>query len=170
MIKHLYLERVGMASIHSMAMLIALSFAPLLYAAPEIDFSTCGYRHSNEPIPIVPIRAVVTPSGRGDDHGHIQAAIDYVSELEPDAVGFRGAVLLEAGHFIVRESLELRASGVVLRGSGVDKTVLRGDCLSRAALIRVFGRADMRIHQENAKQVVDKMVPAGANPTHARRH
>ena len=61
----------------------------------EIDFSSCGYQASETAIPLVPIRAVVTAAARDDDRPQIQAAIDYVSSLEPNAAGFRGAVLIE---------------------------------------------------------------------------
>jgi hypothetical protein len=62
----------------------------------------------------------------GDDGASIQAAIDEVSALEPDADGFRGAVLLRAGTYEVAGSLSIRTSGVVLRGewpAGCDPTV-----------------------------------------------
>ena len=60
------------------------------------DYSYCGYRHSEEPIPDA--RAVVRVAPvEGDNSARLQAAIDYVASLAPDARGLRGAVLLEEG-------------------------------------------------------------------------
>ena len=78
----------------------------------EIDFSTCGYLQSARPIPDVPAKVVVTPVV-GDDGTRLQSAIDHVAGLEPDASGFRGAVLLSPGEFDVHGQLLIRTSGVV---------------------------------------------------------
>lgn len=104
----------------------------------------------------------MTADNRDDDWPQIQAAIDYVSALEPDADGFRGAVLLRGPMFTVRGSLSITASGVVLRGWEREKTSLRGYDISRAPMIRVSGKPDLEFHQENSKRVVDEIVPAGA--------
>ena len=137
-------------------------------AHSEIDFSSCGYRQSGQAIPIVPIRVVVTAEGRDDDRPHIQAAIDHVSRLQPDRDGFRGAILLQGGPFVVRGSLVIKTPGVVLRGSGVEKTSLRGRDVSRAPIIRVIGRADLAVH-EIPRRVVDESVPAGGDPVVRRQ-
>jgi hyaluronate lyase len=60
------------------------------------DFTACGYKAGREGIPYVPTRVVVKP-GDGDDRARIQAGIDRVAAMTPDANGFRGAVLLTAG-------------------------------------------------------------------------
>ena len=60
------------------------------------DFSFCGFRASEAPIPEAPIRVVVSPVP-GDDGVRIQAAIDFVATLEPNEQGLRGAVLLAPG-------------------------------------------------------------------------
>lgn len=59
----------------------------------------------------------------GDRRLDIQAAIDTVSALTPDANGFRGAVLIEAGDYEVSEpGLAVTTSGVVIRGEGSAET------------------------------------------------
>jgi hypothetical protein len=96
------------------------------------DFSNVGYEGGNVPIPgdggtlDVPVRAVVTPAP-GPADARIQAAIDQVSLLPPDASGFRGAVLLKAGEYDIADHIEIRTSGVVLRGEGTgpNGTILR---------------------------------------------
>ena len=78
------------------------------------DFSHAGYA-GGVIIPDVPVRVVVPP-GPGDNGPRIQAAIDFVSQLEPDANGFRGAVLLLAGRHEVGGQLRI---GVSRHFSGV---------------------------------------------------
>lgn len=87
---------------------------------PPLNYSYCGYALSEQPLPVVPIRAVVSCES-GNQRDRIQAAIDYVSSLTPDAQGFRGTVLLEAGRYELDGSLCIAASGVVLRGSGTSE-------------------------------------------------
>jgi hypothetical protein len=89
------------------------------------DFSDVGYMSGVVPLPgtpggvVVPTRATVFPAP-GDATARIQAAIDQVSQLPLDANGFRGAVRLEAGEYDIASYLEIRASGVILRGIGRD--------------------------------------------------
>ncbi|MBP5500465.1 MAG: pectate lyase, partial [Bacteroidales bacterium] len=69
-------------------------------------------------------------------------AIDYVSSLPIGRDGLRGAVLLGPGTFVLQERLAIEASGVVLRGSGRDITVLRKEGFDRGSLLRIEGRQD----------------------------
>ncbi len=92
-------------------------------------------------LPDVPARVVVGPGG-GRDGVRIQAAIDLVSSMTPDANGFRGAVLLERGRYTIDADLRIAASGVVLRGTGTgeDGSVLVAAGTSRRSLIVVSGQ------------------------------
>jgi len=81
------------------------------------DFSWAGYKFSQEPIPDVPVVAVLEPI-EGDNRAHIQQKIDEVSQLPIQANGFRGAILLMPGLYEVSGPLYMREDGVVLRGSG----------------------------------------------------
>ena len=105
-----------------------------------VDFSHAGYGGGGVRLPDVPARIVVGPGG-GRDGTRIQAAIDLVSSMTPDANGFRGAVLLEAGRYTIDADLRIAASGVVLRGSGAGEagTVLTAAGTSRRSLIVVSG-------------------------------
>ena len=108
-----------------------------------MDYSYCGYRHSESPIPSVRVAAYVQPSGQ-DDAATIQQAIDYVSRQKPDKQsGLRGAVLLGEGTFTISEPLRIRNSGVVLRGSGREKTVLHKTGYDRGALLYIEGTHDV---------------------------
>jgi hypothetical protein len=85
-----------------------------------MDFSYAGYHAGGVAIPSPPTVMTVTPRGTGDDALAIQKAIDQVS-ARPLTNGFRGAVLLGPGTFRCESSITLKASGVVLRGSGSGK-------------------------------------------------
>src|SRR5688572_4332791 len=81
------------------------------------DFSYAGYRGGDVEIPDVPVRVVVSHKS-GDQTPRIQAALDHVASRPPDEHGVRGAVLLMPGRYEIAGGLKIRASGVVLRGSG----------------------------------------------------
>src|SRR5579872_4458978 len=82
-----------------------------------LDYSFAGYKGGGVALPTVPVTETVSAIS-GDNTAHIQAAINAVAAMGPDANGFRGAVLLEPGTYNVSGTLNLAASGVVLRGSG----------------------------------------------------
>jgi hypothetical protein len=81
-----------------------------------MDFSQAGYEGGGVKIPAVPVARSVIPSG-GDDTAAIQSAVDEVARL-PLKDGFRGAILLAPGTFECSQTLAVKDSGVVIRGSG----------------------------------------------------
>ena len=110
-----------------------------------MDYSYCGYHRSETPIPLLKVATSVLPSG-GDDASALQEAIDWVSQQKPDKqTGLRGAVLLGEGTFTLSEPLRIRTNGVVLRGSGRDKTILRKTGVDRGALIYIEGTQDLLV-------------------------
>ncbi len=109
-----------------------------------LDFSFCGYKSSEQDIPNVE-NVVFVSWKQGDNAGRIQRAIDYVSSLKPDENGFRGAVLLDKGTFLLKEGLHIAASGVVLRGLDRKETVLLKEGVDRGALLRIEGMNDRQI-------------------------
>lgn len=125
------------------------------------DFSHAGYAGGNQPIPEATVKIIV-PLKKGDATARIQAAIDYVSSLPLDKQGLRGAVLLQAGQYVLSGSLSLHTSGVVLRGAGFTAggTVLIGEGTTRETLIRVHGEDDVLKTQK--RQVQDDYVPVNA--------
>ena len=125
----------------SLALFLLLIF-PLQAEIKEkgfIDFSYCGYHASEDSIPLAEVKAYVE-CAEGDMSATIQQAIDYVSSLPVGSDGLRGAVLLGPGTFVLKERLAIEASGVVLRGSGRDVTVLRKEGVDRGSLLRIEGR------------------------------
>lgn len=127
------------------------------------DFSSCGYRGADRDIPSVPEQAAVAP-GDGDDGARVQAAIDRVAALPPNAEGFRGAVVLAPGRFEIARQLRISTSGIVLRGAGAadggTTIVATGD--DRRTLIRVAGVNDRQIDRGKQATVVESYVPVGA--------
>ena len=116
----------------------ALTAAPKKEVFIPMDYSTCGYRASNEALPDVSVAAVVAWQ-EGDCAPFIQQAIDQVSRRKPDAQGRRGAVLLEAGRYRLDSPLRITASGVVLQGMDRDETVLVKHGTDRGALLYIEG-------------------------------
>ena len=126
-----------MIVVYLLLIIYFLSLTPA--GAQPIDYSYCGYHRSEQPIPSVKVVTCVQPSGN-DDAESIQAAIDWVSQQKPDKqTGLRGAVLLGEGTFTLSEPLRIHTSGVVLRGSGRDKTILRKTGYDRGALVYIEG-------------------------------
>lgn len=112
------------------------------------DFSYSGYMAGEKDIPMAAVKVVV-PAREGDATARIQSALNYVASLPMGNDGLRGAVLLEKGTYLVSGILKITASGVVLRGSGMNGgTTILASGLDRIGVIRVFGEADRKIGQE----------------------
>lgn len=126
-----------------------------------LDFSYAGYMGGGVPLPSrIPAVRTVAPSG-ADDTAAIQRAVDEVSAL-PLKDGFRGAVLLAPGTFLCSGTLTIAASGVVLRGRGVeaDGTTLK---LTRDphAAITIAGKQQIQVLGTPA-HIAQAYVPSGA--------
>jgi hypothetical protein len=100
----------------------------LLYQLDErgqriADFSDCGYRGGTVPLPnvsaqIASSRWVSVSPGAGDDTALIQAAINSVAAMTPDANGWRGVVYLNPGEYQVGTTGSLASVAVTNGGSG----------------------------------------------------
>jgi hypothetical protein len=137
-----------------------------------MDFSHAGYMGGGVALPDAPVKRTLKPSGGEDDTALIQAAIDDVAAL-PSEGNFRGAVLLAPGTFPCSRTINITASGVVLRGSGSG-----ADGKSKTT-IRMTGRPHVAIAvraprggaaaREGAElkpaetSVADAYVPSGAS-------
>ena len=129
-----------------------------------LDFSFCGYKKSNMPIPEVGT-VVFVSHAEGNQHARIQRAIDYVSKQPVDENGFRGAVLLDNGVFEISEPLKISASGVVVRGMSKSGTVLRKTGVDRGAAVYIEGKRDMRVL--DTLKITDEYLPVGETKFHA---
>ena len=126
------------------------------------DFSFCGYRRSEYPIPYIEAKVYVNPT-EGDATQLIQDAIDYVSSLPLQANNFRGAVQLLPGTYNIEGQLLIRTSGVVLRGSGCHtsgRTILRAKGFTKNELIRVLGYNNATASEK--LKIKDEYVPVNA--------
>ncbi|WP_132053422.1 hypothetical protein [Pseudocnuella soli] len=138
------------------------------------DFSNAGYKGGGVPLPHVQAKVTVWPVA-GDNSARLQAVIDSVAELQPDVHGFRGAILLKMGQYLLEKPLYIRGSGVVLRGEGANDigTVLVGKMQKaaptggpmrggRPALINIAGEAGTQLQEESKQTIADSYVPVGA--------
>lgn len=125
------------------------------------DFSYCGYEASEENIPQVAAKVFV-PLIKGDATLKIQQALDYVATLPLQSDGFRGAVQLAKGTYHLSGRLVIRASGVVLRGSGMndDGTLLIAEGKDRQTFIRVLGENNLELGKPSS--ILDGYVPVNS--------
>jgi hypothetical protein len=129
---------------------LLLACSPIALAQTAIDFSYAGYGGGGVVAPQVDAVISVRPSG-GDDTALLQAALDHVAALRG-----RGAIVL-SGRYRVAGHLEMRATGVVLRGNGDVTIVATGT--SRRTLIEIGNRTDPQT--STPINVTDDIVPAG---------
>ena len=149
-----------------------LSYLPNATGDVIADFSTVGYETGVVPLPdttggvSVPVKATVNPGAAGVDMtATIQAAINAVSALTPDANGFRGAVLLTAGNYPINGQLSITASGVVLKGQGNNATTgtrLEATGTTQRLLINISGSGSYSTISNTKHNVTDTYVPEGA--------
>lgn len=130
------------------------------------DFSRVGYRWGDVPIPDVEVVEVVeAPDDGSDARDRIQQAIDRVAE-RPLKGRWRGAILLKAGHYSISGPLEIRESGIVLRGEGYgdDGTVLVATAPFKHNLIVISSGSSRMIPSAppgNEMNIKDDYVPVG---------
>lgn len=127
------------------------------------DFSWAGFEQGGVPLPAVATTVTVSPES-GDDRERIQAAIDAVSALAPDASGYRGAVLLTAGTYKASAPIRITVSGVVLRGEGQgeDGTTILATAAEAYTLIEVAGGDAPAPVAGTETDIVTPYVPVGA--------
>ncbi|MGX5818884.1 T9SS type A sorting domain-containing protein [Chitinophaga lutea] len=148
---HVFLTMLCLLAGNARAQLVSLQNGKLVYAPYANqgqtaavnyipDFSNAGYRGGGVRLPDVPVAEMIE-AVTGDNRAHIQAAIDRVSALPADVNGHRGALLLKAGVYPVEGQLNIRTSGVVLRGegNGLNGTVLIATQKTNHNFIRVQG-------------------------------
>ena len=128
------------------------------------DFSFAGYMGGGISLPTdISIEAIVSPE-EGDDAQRIQAAIDLVEALEPDQNGFRGVVLIKAGHYSLENLLTVRESGVVLRGEGqgLNGTVLHSNLRVDHNVIGIYGPGGISKDPQSEQAITTEYVPVGS--------
>src|SRR5215213_4301116 len=152
----------------------------LVYVADSLgnkipDFSNAGYKGGGVPIPQVQPKVIVWPLP-GDNSDYLQKVIDSISALPLDPSGFRGTILLKKGIYNLEKPITIKASGVVLRGEGMNDigTILFGKTPKqipgqggrggggRQALVNIAGATAVKLQEETKQTVTDSYVPVGA--------
>jgi hypothetical protein len=126
------------------------------------DFSYAGYMGGGVSLPTdIPIRATVTTEA-GDDTKRIQDAIDAVSALAL-IDGFRGAVLIKAGNYSINQPLEIRTSGVILRGEGqgYNGTVIHSNLRRQHSILSVIGASGLAVSGQTTQVITSPYVAVG---------
>ncbi len=142
-----------------------------------LDWSHCGYKKSEVPIPEVPVVETLHPLSENtrqagnmcypvspDNREQIQAALDRVAAMQPGAHGSRGAVLLKKGTYYINGSLKV-GSGVVLRGEGDGEngTVLVFTTSGEEVAIVVEGDGPIReIDTSKNVRIAQDYLPSGS--------
>jgi hypothetical protein len=126
-----------------------------------LDYSYAGYQGGGVALPTVPVAQTIGPVS-GDNTPHIQAAIDAVSARTPDANGFRGAVLLQAGTYTVSGTLHITTSGVVLRGSGSGSGGTNLNMTGSPHLLISISGSWSATATGSTASITDSFVPSGA--------
>ena len=120
------------------------------------DFSGVGYQNSEKPIPVVPVLKIVT-AVVGDNVANVQAAINEVAAM-PLVNGIRGAILFKAGTYEMSSTINVTASGIVLRGEG-QTTIFKATGIVQYDLIHIVGASGKTDLTSTQKQVTDAFVP-----------
>ncbi len=84
------------------------------------DFSHAGYHDGEAVLPKIPQVLNVKDFGAVGDgkHDDTQAFMDAIAE------GKKGAIFVPPGRYLITRIVEIKKSGIVLRGAGSDKSVL----------------------------------------------
>ena len=126
-----------------------------------MDFSSAGYMGGGVKLPRMPVEKLVKPSG-GDDTLAIQAALDAVGRL-PLVDGIRGAVMLEPGEFHCDATINLRVSGVALRGGGSGEDGSKIVMTGKPHVAFAIGGTGTARPVGEPVAITDAYVPAGAS-------
>ena len=128
------------------------------------DFSGVGYLNSEVPIPTVAVVKTVSPVS-GDNLTNIQDAINQVATMKVGADGFRGAILFKKGKYYISDTINIKASGIVLRGEGSDTvsgTHFVATKTSQFTLFNFRGDSGTYINYTTRKSITDSYVPFGS--------
>ena len=124
------------------------------------DFSKVGCYQNAKPLPIVPVVKTIEAVTENSQLV-IQAAIDEVAMMPINKDGFRGAILLKKGIYKIPGTINIIASGIVLRGEG-DETKLVAIGKGQRSLIALNGTGNLKEAKGTRQKIMDKYVPLGA--------
>jgi len=128
------------------------------------DFSHVGYKNSEVAIPTVAVVKTVYPVD-GDNWANIQNAINQVAAMPAGTDGFRGAILFKKGLYKVSDTIQIKTSGIVLRGEGTDTingTRFLATTLSQYTLFNFQGKTGIA-PTGTKRATLDPYIPYGSN-------
>jgi hypothetical protein len=127
------------------------------------DFSRVGYHQGDQDIPFVAVVKTISPATSGSSQELIQAAIDEVSNLNPDMNGFRGAILLKKGTYLIPGTIKISKGGIVIRGEGDDAsgTKLIASGKGKRSLILVSGNGAVKEIKGTRTFITEDYIPVG---------
>ncbi|ORY00766.1 hypothetical protein K493DRAFT_312681 [Basidiobolus meristosporus CBS 931.73] len=128
------------------------------------DFSGVGYRAGLEDIPTsISTVQTLSPSTDGsDDTARIQSAILELGKRPVGPNGYRGALLLSSGVYRIGGSINITASGIVLRGDSKGNTTLLATGNSTYTVIQVNGPVNGLQSTSSRYNIVSSYTPLGA--------
>jgi Secretion system C-terminal sorting domain len=135
-----------------------LTYKPDAVGTVIPDFSGVGYKNSEVSIPYVPVVKIVT-AVVGDNVSNVQGAINAVAAM-PLVNGIRGAILFKAGTYEMNTTINIAASGIVLRGEGIN-TNFRATGTVQYDLINITGTSSKSDVSATQKKITDAFVPVG---------
>ncbi|HEU4621432.1 MAG TPA: hypothetical protein VFS42_04335, partial [Burkholderiaceae bacterium] len=129
------------------------------------DYSHAGYGGGGVALPNVSEVMRLNPSG-GDDTARIQQALNDVSARSLQN-GFRGALVLNPGRYLISSPLKISKSGVVLRGGGAspsDVTLYAPTPISQGfVMLQISGTTPVSSEAGATRtSISDAYVPSGA--------
>ena len=127
------------------------------------EFSGVGYMNSEADIPAVGVVKTLYPVA-GDNLTNVQNAINEVALMPLGANGFRGAILFKSGTYNVSDTIQIKVSGIVLRGEGYDGsgTNFIATKTSQHSLFNFAGTTGTSNVSATKKAITDAYVPIGA--------
>jgi len=93
------------------------------------------------------------------------STINLVEAIEPDQHGFRGVILLKAGHYSLDNILLIKKSGVVLRGEGqgLNGTVLHANPRVQHSVISILGTGGITRDVQSVQNITSDYVAVGSH-------
>ncbi|MFD1255452.1 hypothetical protein ACFQ3S_01470 [Mucilaginibacter terrae] len=130
------------------------------------DFSMVGYEGGKTAFAQASVKFILSPSG-ADDTKAIQQAINEVGKL-PIVNQMRGAILLKKGAYTVSATLQIKQSGILIKGEGDDEkgTVINYTSMKQSDLFGIAGRDSILKQEAGKTAITDDVVPVGSKTFH----
>ena len=154
---------------------LLLFAASLAQAAtpPLPDFSLAGYHGGGKPLPDAAVTVSVKKFGAAGNGTTDDTAAFRKAVAETDA----GVIFIPAGRYVLTDTVQIKKSGLVLRGAGMEKTILvipkslqrihPKDSIESSKSPYSFGGAFIEVHSSNRGKLLSAV--AVASPRGARQ-